>query len=249
MNHKMFLNPEDCGISKELFMYKVHEPVTTSLLQQNLRPGMTVVDIGSNIGYYVIIESLQVGPKGHIIAFEPFPDSFKILQKNISLNSLKNTVKSLQKAIGSRTGAATFYTYPMANWNSFTKHGESARKIEIDMTTLDCLEEIKTTDFVRMDVEGFEVEVIQGMSSLLGKWRPMLCIELHPHIIDPQKLVEMVRYLESLGYGLQHSYARMDDFLGLEHRIDTSPSTIEALLSEDGPIIQRQPWMAWFSAT
>jgi len=84
--------------------------------------------------------------------------------------------------------------------------------------------------------------------SLLEKSRPMLCMELHPHVIDPDKLVPMVRYLESLGYGLQHSYARMDNFPGLEHQIDTSPSTIEALLKEDGPIMQQQPWMAWFRA-
>ena len=77
------LDRADVGISAELAIDGVHEPHATAMLLKSIEPGMTIVDAGSNLGYYAIQESAAVGESGKIIAIEPNPATFDLLTRNI----------------------------------------------------------------------------------------------------------------------------------------------------------------------
>ena len=83
--YKLSVIPNDTGISSELLMFKTHEPLTTKLISKKLTSGMICLDIGSNIGYYALLEHKLVGKEGKVIAIEPSPLNFQYLQKNIKL--------------------------------------------------------------------------------------------------------------------------------------------------------------------
>ena len=80
----------DAGVSRELAVHRIHEPLATLLLQQYVQPGMTVVDVGSNIGYYALLESRLVEPGGSVISIEPVPQHFAKLRENICRNRSDN---------------------------------------------------------------------------------------------------------------------------------------------------------------
>ena len=80
-NCKMKILSKDEGISSELIIYGVHEPLTTKLILSEVKPGMTILDIGSNIGYYAILESNLIGTTGKIYSIEPSPINFKIIRR------------------------------------------------------------------------------------------------------------------------------------------------------------------------
>ena len=87
---KMSLLPNDRGISAELMLFKKHEPLHTKLLSRELKSGMVCVDIGSNIGYFALLESKLVGKKGKVISIEPSPPNFKCLEKNVKFQNTSN---------------------------------------------------------------------------------------------------------------------------------------------------------------
>ena len=80
--YKMSLLPNDDGISTELALFNIHEPLNTQLIAKNLNKGMICFDIGANIGYYTLLESKIIGDSGKIIAIEPSPLNFQQLKKN-----------------------------------------------------------------------------------------------------------------------------------------------------------------------
>ena len=94
---KIRILPYDRGISRELKIFKVHEPLTTKTLikelirLKKLSRKVTVLDIGSNIGYYTILEARILGENGTVICIEPVRRNFQALLKNIELNNVDNT--------------------------------------------------------------------------------------------------------------------------------------------------------------
>ena len=90
-NSKMFLLPRKSDINQDLFVYKKREPICTNYLIHSgmLKEGDVALDIGANIGYYVLIESQLVGKRGYVYAVEPVLSTFKQMEKNVKLNNLK----------------------------------------------------------------------------------------------------------------------------------------------------------------
>lgn len=203
--HRMYLDlKNDSGISKDLFIFRKREHLSTDFLlgEQVLRPGDTALDIGANIGYYVLIESSLVGPKGTVYAIEPVSINYSLLQKNIELNRLAN-VRTFHLAAGNEPGEAEIYVGKKGNFSSFIYHaGESYTGTEkVQIVTID--EFVRThhirPDLVRMDVEGFEIAIIQGMRETLAH-KPKLLIEVHPHIMTREQLEEMFSIIHESGY-------------------------------------------------
>src|ERR1700739_4204124 len=86
MGNQIAVFPRDPGISRELALYKVHEPLATKLLMETLKPGMNTVDIGGKTCYYAMIEARLVGAAGKVIAIEPMPDNAEQLCNNVKNN-------------------------------------------------------------------------------------------------------------------------------------------------------------------
>src|SRR5437879_13308135 len=89
--------PGDHGISRELAAYRTHEPLASKLLQKFLKPGMNLVDIGSNLGYYALLEARTVGGAGRVIAIEPVAGNFAQLSKNVHANGYRSEERRVGK--------------------------------------------------------------------------------------------------------------------------------------------------------
>jgi FkbM family methyltransferase len=143
------------------------------VLERVIASRMTVIDVGANIGYVTYWLARQVGRSGCVLALEPDNENFCELASNVQENRL-NWVETLQIAAGPYDGEATIA--PGLNAHIIEGHG-----VKVAMRSLDSLlsERRISPDFVKVDVEGFEWEVLQGMRRSLGLSPPILWLELH----------------------------------------------------------------------
>jgi len=168
MGHKMFLDPSD---SLHLSVTSAYEPLETSLIDQLIRPGDTVLDIGANIGYYTLLFAKLVGERGRVFAFEPEPENFKLLKKNVALSGYHNVVL-IPKAASNTTGTARLYLSDVNKGDHrLSNSGERRESIAISTVQLD--DELGNYDrpvrLIKMDIQGHEAAALQGMLQLLSR--------------------------------------------------------------------------------
>lgn len=217
LGYKMLLRTDDPGISRDLLQRGVREPAVVEALRQEIRPGDTVIDIGANIGYYAMLEAQLVGPEGIVYAIEPVPENYELLCKNIELNGFTN-IKPYLLAIGDKKGKEKLHKTHQSNCgvilgseprsDNFMRRMEEIGAdsvIEVDITTLDDFikqEGIADPNFVRMDVEGYEIAVIAGMQETLKNARDLrIEMELHyGHYDDPEVITESLRSIFAAGF-------------------------------------------------
>lgn len=196
--------PGDHGISRELSAYRTHEPLASKLLKQFLKPGMNVVDIGGNLGYYALLEARTVGDAGRVIAIEPVAANFAQLSKNIYRNGYGNILLH-NVAVGATNGTATMYIGKKSNWHALYPVPWKTREITVAVSTLDAVlaqHNLCSVDLIRMDLEGYEVEVIHGMVETIENYSPRLLVELHPHVAGADAILGLLRHLRVLGYDI-----------------------------------------------
>jgi len=197
-NIEMMLDLCDEGLSYELLINKKREPYVSALLSQVLKPGEIVLDIGSNIGYYAILEAKQVGPKGKIYCLEPVPENYRLLKQNIKLNGLTN-IETFQIAAGDKTEKKIMYVPKRYNWSSFIKPAglKTVKQVPVQVVTIDdFLSDKPLPTFIRMDVEGYELKILYGMKNLLTSSQPLkIFMELHPSLLgdETKKLLNLIR--------------------------------------------------------
>jgi FkbM family methyltransferase len=212
---KMLLYPKKGAIHRELFLYKKREPICTDYLMRStvLKEGDFVLDIGANIGYYVLVESQLIGKSGKIYAVEPVHSNFELLKKNIELNNLK-TASAFQFAFGDQNTTSKIYVSDRSNWCAMNKAAVSGTIIgeeEVSVKTVDTFFKDKAPpNFVRMDVEGYEYQIIKGMTKTL-KGDVKILAELHPlrSYLEPEKMQELFDILEQ--YGFRVRFAVFED--------------------------------------
>ena len=201
---KMLLNLRDRGVSRDLFMYGKRELIPTDYLLNGhiVKEGDVVLDIGANIGYYVLIESKLVGEQGKVYAIEPVSSNLVQLQQNLKLNNCKN-VEVFKLAVGDKNGKAKIYIPEKRNLSTLDKNaleGNLKSVEEIEVITVDSfLDKKPKPNFIRMDVEGYEFYIIKGMNKTL-KLNIKLFIEIHPHKMTEEQLCEMLEILEKNGF-------------------------------------------------
>jgi FkbM family methyltransferase len=137
-----------------------------NIVKENIRPGDTVLDIGANIGFYTKQFSDMVGPQGKVFAFEPDPTNFIHLQDNCK--HLTN-VTLRQCAVSDRDGDLILYTSKKLNVDHRTyKPEEYDEEINIACISIDTfLADQKKVDFIKIDIQGFEVNAFRGMQNTL----------------------------------------------------------------------------------
>ena len=157
----MYVIPKDKGISEELSIFKIHEPLNTKYLSEQLKENMICLDIGANIGYFAFLESSKVGKFGKIIAVEPAPLTFKLLEKNITIQKNQN-ISSYNFAFSDKENTVDFFVSSSSNWSRIigekdSYHGDKGNVIKIKSKTVDnFLAELKLEklDLIRIDLEG-----------------------------------------------------------------------------------------------
>lgn len=244
---KMVLDLNDQGISRELAVYGCHEKNSTQQTKSILRPGMTVLEVGANIGYYALMEAKIVGNQGKVFAFEPSPYNFNLLQANIELNGYRN-IETFPKAIGDKEGRAMFYVAGRSNLSGFIKRDDMASMyrggkedvVEVEVVRLDNFLRDKKVDFIRMDVEGFETEILKGMEKTLSsKSAPAyFFIEVHSELLHKKNSSAgaLVGYLKHYGYEVEKSFYRGGDKVAAK-------STAELV---NHPWLERGYWETFF---
>jgi FkbM family methyltransferase len=170
--HKLFLDPRDMGMARAFLLFSGRwEETETRLFSSLVKEGMTVVDIGANVGYYTLLAARLVGPKGRVYAFEPSPENFNLLSRNVEANGYKNVIL-IPKAVSDRTGTAILrIDRASSGGHSLSSFRGGADSIEVETISLDdyfaCSRE--TIGVLKMDAEGAEVAILDGMSEVLER--------------------------------------------------------------------------------
>lgn len=195
------LDPLESSIHKQLYLDGIRERESTRILQDFIEPDDNVLDIGANIGYYVLITASVTS--GTIYAVEPAPDNVSLLERNIDLNGRAN-VEIEQVALSDEVGTSKLYTGSASNLYSLHKKDDRATTdfIEVETTTVDrFLAGKEPIHLVRMDIEGHEVRVVDGMKGLLssGELRKMF-VEIHPHNVPYEPMRRFLRICRDHGF-------------------------------------------------
>lgn len=175
-----------------------------------LKPGMTFFDAGANQGFYTMLASKCVGNKGKVYAFEPVPSEFLHLQQNIHINRLQNIVGE-SMALGCQDGLTDMYVclHGKGSYSSLKPPAENIRVpskcIRVPIISLDNyvqLKNIRHIDFVKIDVEGGELDVLKGAVTVLRDLRPVVMCEIADSRTQPwgYNASEIYRFLEKYGY-------------------------------------------------
>lgn len=169
-----------------------------------LQSGMTVIDIGAHHGFYTLLASQKVGNNGRVIAFEPSPRELKKLKVHLSLNHCQN-VQVEEVALGADKGKVNMFVcveHSGLNSLRLPNAETKAEEVEIDQIKLDDFlkdKQIDKVDFVKMDVEGGELAVLQGADQILiGQLRPLIIYEIQDIRTLPwgYKAVELYQFLK-----------------------------------------------------
>ncbi|NYZ78920.1 FkbM family methyltransferase [Candidatus Micrarchaeota archaeon] len=166
--NKLFLDANDTlGLS----IFGTHEKTETEFAKKQIKKGDVVLDIGANIGYYTLIFARAVGNKGKVFAFEPDPENFALLEKNVKINRYANVVL-VKKAVSSKTGKLKLYADKnnKTDGRIYDSH-DNRSSIDIDAVRLDdYFANYKgNVDFIKLDIQGAEWAAVTGMARLLKR--------------------------------------------------------------------------------
>jgi len=214
-NLKFTVNPKDGSVGKYIFLNS-YEKDTILFSQKYLATGDLVIDIGANIGYFTVIFSSIVGDTGEVHAFEPSQREYFHLCKNIKDNKINNVFLN-QLAVSNQNGYAKMnvldddffgaynsisdITHQKVNQESV--HKETIRTIRVD--TYLSLFPNRNLSLIKIDVEGLEFQVVEGMQALLiSENSPCLIIEVceDTHQDEKNSVQALLDYLRNLNYDL-----------------------------------------------
>ena len=145
------------------------EELTTKLFKETVKEGDVVVDLGANVGYFTLLAARLAGPKGRVYSFEPEPNNFSVLLRNIEINGYSNVVPN-QKAVSDSIGKMQlFIDNDDTGGHSIYPGGSGGRHIDIDVVSLDDFfkDKEKRINVIKMDIEGAEMSALSGMKGTL----------------------------------------------------------------------------------
>lgn len=202
LDHQLYVDLEDSGVSRTLYLNGVYEPELTRACSSIAEPGMTVVDVGANIGYFTVLFSEIVGEHGSVYAFEADPRNVALLERNVDASGCDN-VTVTQVAVSDTSGTIEFdMSDDQFSRSSIVDPSETKGTIEeIDTVTLDDTV-TEPVDLLKVDVVGAELRVLQGALSLIGEQQPRIVL---PHLPEKWSDEELSVFddLSAMGYSRQ----------------------------------------------
>jgi len=196
------VNPNDIYIGNELINNGTWEMHIKNLLKGICKEGMTVIDIGANIGTHTILMSKLVGEKGNVYAFEPSKNHVEILFYNLMMNDCFNT-KIYSYGCGDKNenmfvDKRFLDTKSRNNFGAIElKKDNSDNDEEIEIRSIDSFD-FPNIHIIKIDAEGMENVVINGMKNTISKYKPLIIVEIH----DPD-VENMTNIFNSINYSLQ----------------------------------------------
>lgn len=177
------MSPKNCWLISLVSKWELR--FMKDVIFKYVKPGDVCLDIGANVGMYTIPLALRVGPIGQVFAFEPDEQTCNTLLKNISLNNLKN-VHAMRVAISNKDGKIPFYCRPDTDQHSTyekttVKTPKGQHTITIESARIDTLVSngtISKPDFIKIDIEGGEIDAIHGLGNT-AKYVRAIMVEVH----------------------------------------------------------------------
>jgi FkbM family methyltransferase len=203
---KIYINPLNGTLDKEIFLNGVYEPYFLSRIKQELRMGDTFVDIGSNICQHGLFASYVVGDTGKVIAFEPIKRLFGQINRNIEVNNIKNIIAH-NLACGEKTETSLIHKRDAnIGGSSIVTSVDRKDSEEIQIVAADSiLEKESQVNFIKIDVEGYEYFALLGLAKTIEKFKPKILIEFTPYLYNlshPEHSIQILNLLLQAGYNI-----------------------------------------------
>ncbi len=210
----------DEGIDFSVYLFGCFEPCTVHRYRKLIQPGQTVLDIGANIGAHTLQFARLVSPWGQVYAFEPTAYAFSKLKQNVQLNRELSTCIELRRCFLAATAAEgpppkVYSSWPLVGAGDerqrthlgALKSTEGASVTSVDRFVAEA--GLKRLDWIKLDVDGYEIDVLRGAGSALRFLRPKLIMELAPHCFGELgfDFGELVGLLQRHGYRMRELFS------------------------------------------
>lgn len=195
----------DKGLETQLYLNGTYEAGTLDVIEKCLRKGDTFIDVGANIGLMSLFALKCVNNNGIIYSFEPEPETFIILRKNIEINKINN-IRAYNIGLGEGEYKSVIFTNPYANrgCSSLRKppNQNNSKRFMVQIKTLDNFiieHNITNIRMLKIDVEGWELQVLRGAKNLFQTIRaPIICIEYSKLQNNDKQLWDIYSYILSI---------------------------------------------------
>jgi FkbM family methyltransferase len=182
--YKFYVSTLDDGFGSNVLLDGYWESWLTQFMARNAKPGAVAIDVGANFGYYSLLLADLVGPEGRLFAIEPNPDVAALLRRSIALNGLSARTSVFEGAAGAIDGATVTLFVPEREPKNAAIVADSSeaaagRHHRVPAMRLDSLVGDARVDFVKIDAEGAEEDVIEGMAGIFERCRPDMVLEFN----------------------------------------------------------------------
>ena len=189
--------------------YPDREPNFMHLLSTEIEPGMTIFEIGGNIGYQTFRMYEGLDGKGKIIVFEPDPRNFELLNKNVIENGYENLIELYPNAVADSVGVSELHLSSATNLSSLIESRHTTQgKVKVNCVSITDFANSKNIvpNFIKMDIEGMEVLALKGMRELIEKDFPCkILFEVHPNVYSQElNLEDELKYFISKGFNVKY---------------------------------------------
>lgn len=214
--HAMYLDSRDIGLTPHLLRQGCWEPDLTRFFLRIVRPGMRIVEVGANVGYYTLLACSLVGPAGRVTAFEANPAAVMLIRRSLLVNGFRDRATIVAMAVTDAPGTVILHQLDQRQVQSslfdfsddqLSIAGDRVTKVEVPATSLDAFfDRNEPIDLIRMDVEGAEPLVFDGMRRILERnLRIKVLLEFHPERIERsgRQPVEFLENIRAMGFRIQ----------------------------------------------
>jgi len=179
--YKMYVDTRDVGHSSHLLLDGFWEMWTTEVLARRVKPGMTVADVGANLGYFSVLMADLVGPQGRLHAFEPNPEVADRLRRNLIVNGFDARSEVHTSPLSGRNGdTVRLVFHPEFPSAAYIVPASSEPTLKGDRAVftrrLDSYAELANVDLVKIDAEGAERMIFDGMTGIFDAKRPLTLV-------------------------------------------------------------------------
>jgi FkbM family methyltransferase len=199
-------------IGWHLYCHGTYEPTLRAVMRERIPQGGIVVEAGANIGWHTLLLSRLVGRDGRVHAFEPNPKTNAELERNLALNSASN-VRVYSLGLSNRTAESAFVAPEISDASAgdghlalpLEKRGATCPVMTVNVVPLsEVAADFDRLDFLKIDVEGHEPEVLEGAMDVIARFRPVVAFEVIPEFGDrgAGQIAESMNRLAQLGYDL-----------------------------------------------
>lgn len=203
------------GVFADRYLDRPYEPLGMAWLKGHLSRGSVALDVGAHLGFVTCLMARAVGPEGRVMALEPFPGNVSYIRRNLAANQLRAEV--VEAAAGATTGRCELHVTGSSDSHGFFPHPLTDTRELLEVRRVRVADLLRRTDVVKMDTEGAECDVLEGMKHLLES-TPALLVEWNPacQAAAGRRDDELVTTLVGLGYDV----SVLDDRTGTRRPVE-----------------------------